>query len=59
VTADVLFDDIVLNMWEVSMAGYHRSNNNNDNNPVVLVRERTIPTERLPLVGEVSVNFCG
>jgi hypothetical protein len=23
---------------------------------VVLVRERTIPTERLPLVGEVSTN---
>jgi hypothetical protein len=26
---------------------------------VVLVRERTIPTERSPLVGEVSANFCG
>jgi hypothetical protein len=24
-----------------------------------LVRERTVPTERLPLVGEVSANFCG
>ena len=24
-----------------------------------LVRERTIPTERPPPVGEVSVNFCG
>jgi hypothetical protein len=23
------------------------------------VRQRTIPTERLPLVGEVSVNFSG
>jgi hypothetical protein len=23
------------------------------------VRERTIPTERPPLVGEVSANFCG
>jgi hypothetical protein len=26
-------------------------------NSVALVRERTIPTERLPLVGEVSANF--
>jgi hypothetical protein len=25
----------------------------------IVVRERTIPTERLPLIGEVSVNFCG
>jgi hypothetical protein len=25
-------------------------------NPVALFRERTIPTERLPLVGEVSAN---
>jgi hypothetical protein len=28
-------------------------------NSVALVRERNIPTERPPLVGEVSVNFCG
>jgi hypothetical protein len=26
---------------------------------VVLVCERTIPTERPPFVGEVSANFCG
>jgi hypothetical protein len=26
-------------------------------NSVALVRERTIPTERPPLFGEVSVNF--
>jgi hypothetical protein len=26
---------------------------------VASIRERTIPTERPPLVGEVSVNFCG
>jgi hypothetical protein len=24
-----------------------------------MVRERTIPSERPPLVGEVSANFCG
>jgi len=28
-------------------------------NSVVLVRKRTIPTERPPPVGEVSANFCG
>jgi hypothetical protein len=26
---------------------------------VALVRKRTIPTERPPLVGEVNANFCG
>jgi hypothetical protein len=30
-----------------------------NNNYVALVRERTIPTERPPLVGEVSAHFCG
>jgi hypothetical protein len=29
------------------------------NNSVPLVSERTIPTERLPLVSEVRANFCG
>jgi hypothetical protein len=28
-------------------------------NSVALVRKVTIPTKRSPLVGEVSVNFCG
>jgi len=28
-------------------------------NSAALVRERTIPTERPPPVGEVSANFCG
>jgi hypothetical protein len=28
-------------------------------NSVVLIREWTIPTERPPLVGKVSANFCG
>jgi hypothetical protein len=28
-------------------------------NSVALVRERNIPTERPPPVGEVSANFCG
>jgi hypothetical protein len=30
-----------------------------NNNSVALVRQRTIPTERPPLVGEVSANFSG
>jgi hypothetical protein len=34
-------------------------NYKNKTNTVVLVRKRTIPTERPPLVGEVSVNFSG
>jgi hypothetical protein len=29
------------------------------NAPWLLVRKRTIPTERPPLLGEVSANFCG
>jgi hypothetical protein len=33
--------------------------NKQTTNSVALVRERTIPTERPPLVGEVSANFCG
>jgi hypothetical protein len=33
--------------------------NNIKLNSVALVRERTIPTERPPPVGEVSANFCG
>jgi hypothetical protein len=28
-------------------------------NSMVWVRERTTPTERLKLVGEVIANFCG
>jgi hypothetical protein len=28
-------------------------------NSVSWVREQTLPMERLPLVGEVSANFCG
>jgi hypothetical protein len=31
----------------------------NKNNSLALVRERTTPTKRLPIVGEVSANFIG
>jgi hypothetical protein len=30
-----------------------------DNYSVAVVRKQTIPTERLPLVGEVSAKLCG
>jgi hypothetical protein len=33
--------------------------NQTNPNSEALVRERTIPTERPRLVGEVSANFCG
>jgi hypothetical protein len=31
----------------------------NKQNSVALASKRAIPTERSPLVGEVSANFCG
>jgi hypothetical protein len=37
----------------------NNNNNNNNNDSVSLVRERTIPIEQPPLVGEVGANFCG
>jgi hypothetical protein len=33
-------------------------NNNNNNKTVALVVSELKPTERMPLVGEVSTNFC-
>jgi hypothetical protein len=42
---------------ELEHAG--KQTNEQKTNPVALVRERTIPTQRPPLVGEVSANFCG
>ena len=38
---------------------YKNKQTNKLTNSVALVRERTIPTERPPPVGEVSANFCG
>jgi hypothetical protein len=42
----------------LSLGRQHKSNSNKTNT-VALVRERTIPTERPPPVGEISANFCG
>jgi hypothetical protein len=30
-----------------------------EKDPVAIIRKRTIPTERPPLVGEVSAKLCG
>jgi hypothetical protein len=42
-----------------SILTYNHHYINNNNNSVALVGEQTIPTERPPLVSEVSANFCG
>jgi hypothetical protein len=52
--------------WSVNLKATFNNNNNDDNidnnnnnNSVALARDRTVPTERQPLVGEVSANFWG
>jgi hypothetical protein len=45
-------------MYRTMIVTYHR-NKHKIINPMALVRERTIPTERPSLVGEVSENCCG
>jgi hypothetical protein len=40
-----------------SSSSSSNNNNNNNNNSKALVRERTMPIERPPLVGEVSANL--
>jgi len=42
-----------------SVISKYKQYNTKQTNSVVLVRTRTIPTERPPPVGEVSANFCG
>jgi hypothetical protein len=44
---------------DVQVPYNNNNNNSNNNNSLALVRERSIPTERPPLIGEVSSNFCG
>ena len=48
-------DDIIVEAFNVAT----RTVANKQTNCVALVRERTIPTERPPPVGELSANFCG
>jgi hypothetical protein len=45
---------------EIASTGTHKVTVQTETNSMVWVRERTIPTERPPLVGEVIANFfCG
>jgi hypothetical protein len=50
-------------IWNEKAIREHRLENEKTKtknlNSMVWVRERTIPTERPPLVGEVTDNFCG
>jgi hypothetical protein len=43
----------------IEQYGFDMNNNIIKLNSMVWARERTIPTERPPLVGEVIANFCG
>jgi hypothetical protein len=42
------------NSFQQNRSGWYKNNNS-----TALVRERIIPTESPPFVGEVSANFCG
>jgi hypothetical protein len=42
----------------VKYLGRNQKKKNKKQIPWLLVRKRTIATERPPLVGEVSANFC-
>jgi hypothetical protein len=43
-------------MFEYQWSNHEMSTNKNSK---VWVRKQTIPTKRLPLVGEVIANLCG
>jgi hypothetical protein len=56
----IIFDT---RMWKIFYPGNMSKSDNimasEQTNSMVWVRERTIPTERPPLLGEVVANFCG
>jgi hypothetical protein len=54
--ASSTFSIETLRMQGLWMNGF-KSDLKNKTNSVVLVRKRTVPTERSPHVGEVSANF--
>jgi hypothetical protein len=56
-----MFESPALRGWQRSPNDKQKTNKqtNKQTNSVVLVRKRTIPTERPPLVGEISANFSG
>jgi hypothetical protein len=51
------FSDVHKKVMHNNNSSNNNNNNNNNTNSVALVHKRTIPTERPPLVGEVSANF--
>jgi hypothetical protein len=57
----IFFFLIYLILPAALVPGVYSASNRNEylTNSVALVLERTIPTEQLPLVGEVSANVCG
>jgi hypothetical protein len=58
----VLLEDVTSTLKMTAPCQGRRCHNSDENtklNSVVLVSKRTITTERLPLVGEVSDNFWG
>jgi hypothetical protein len=50
-------EDFYTANYLLSVCFYNQANKKT--NSVALVRKRTIPNERPPLVGEVSANFSG
>jgi hypothetical protein len=52
-------DGLYSTFWSYTESSQERITIKKKLNSVALVRERTIPTERPPPVGEVSANFCG
>jgi hypothetical protein len=53
--ANLHFHDILLRDWTWPFITLFKLNNYSS---VAMVRERIIPTDGKPLVGEVSVNYC-
>jgi hypothetical protein len=54
------FDTVSCFVWLMTYGRPDETTQTSDiKNSMVWVRERTIPTERPPLVGEVIANFCG
>jgi hypothetical protein len=49
-----VFDELSPFQWMVKIMATSLKKNS-----VALARKQTTPTERPPLVGEVSANFCG
>ena len=50
---------VIMGAYKIGLLAIYVTKKHTKLNSVALVRERTIPTERPPLVGEVSANFCG